>query len=1497
MSKKLIITGIILQMILSFRLYSQPKSAFSGDPVRYAVELRTFMGPNLNEEQVRNLDDFTMKWDSSAFSPDIMTEIVDVSSQLSARNLRPVPHFDSFIKTLNYFAEFKRNDDFFTNWLNGLSELAFNPRFTSDNIHMFLRNTASTITENVLYESSSVKWKVKDHELSFMHDTVFYIEVKDATLTCYAQKDSTEIYNVTGNYYPEFQLFRGSKGTVTWEKAGFDKRDVYAEINDYSINTSRSSFTADSARFLHSTYFRQPVLGQLTDQAAGFSGKTATFPRFTTYTTKFNINDLYRDVDYDGGLAFEGETVKGTGQNYSPAEIRMFRNDTLYLRIASKEFAFSRSGINSLEAALTLYLDKDSIYHTNLGFSYIADTRQVNLFRTNNPVSKSPYFNSFHNVDMYFEYLSWNMNESNIILSRSRGASIGQARFESSSFFYSDYFMQLMGLDEYHPLYRLVKFAEWYYSETFPVQEFAKWLNKPEEAVTGLCIDMANKGFIFYDRTNNEVTIKQKTKDFIEFNAKRKDYDVLTIVSETRAPEDNASLDLRNYRLTINGVKQVFLSDSQMVVIYPDKNQIVLGKNRNLQFDGVVEAGLFTIFGNNFSFNYDTFKIRLQKIDSIKIAVETGERDINGNRLIRHVDNVIQMGTADLYIDDPENKSGLKSYQQYPIINARTYSYIFYDKIPGLEGVYPQKDFYFRINPFSYENIDHYSNQDLNLEGEFFAGNILKPTRQYLTIQETNSLGFHMSIPEDGIELYEGRGMLFNNLSMDNRGLLGNGKVTHLTSETLSDEFRFFPDSMLTTASSFIIREDPGGIYPELSSRDVRIKWNIPEEVWFAESTTGKNFEMFANGTVLNGSLSLTPGRLYGSGVIDMSESRITSGMFNFASNAVRADTADYNIKSRTTDGYSFIAENANTDINFDEKKARFRLNTDSSMVKFPEIQYICTMTDFSYDMNTRILSMEQKGKSDSPLLSPEELLAVDRRYPDEPTFFSTNNLSDTIKFSSWKGSYHLDREMIEAENINYIPIADALIQPAEGRITITRRAQIQQLNNALIAVNNKHILHDARVDIESTKRYSGSAVYDYVDENRDIQQISFREITVDTLTTSAKGSIPSGQKFMLSPAFSFAGDVNLSARQDHLIFTGSAGIVNDCSRVRSYNVKFKSSIDPGNVLIPVSEKPRDANDNMVFSGSFISTDSLIIYPAFLSAQRSWTDVALVNASGYLYYDNPSSTYLISSMQKIADRKASGNMIAFDRMNCIINGEGVLNFGAKFDLVKFASAGNVKHDIDSGKITVEAVFGIDFHFSPEALQIMADEMKLVPTLKPVNLNGELISRGMEDIFGVTAATRIKEEMTLYGTSRNLPKEFTYELFINEAKMYWNESTSSFRSTGKIGLGYVGSQPINLYVDGFIEIQRRRSGDMIDIYLKANDNTWYYFSYFRGVMMTQSGNNTFNTMIADMKANDRKHPDSSVRVPYSYMIAVEDRLSRFLRRMSGDGGIDDETSIR
>jgi hypothetical protein len=1488
MNRKFIIFYFLFLIFLTVPVFSQTKPAFSGKPEQFKDELLIYMGKDLTDQNKTILDTFINKWDSSAFSKENMIMILDLSTQLAGRQMKAIPHFSQFLQTLIDFSTHKRNDDFLSYWLTGFSEMLFNPRIRNESIINYVENTSLLLEENLLINTGSVKWKVKNADIKFTHDTTFYILLNDITLTCYSHRDSTEIYNATGVFYPDLQEFYGTKGIITWEKAGYPRSDVYAEISDYVIDITRNTISCDSARLFHKTYFREPEWGILTDQAATIlSREKANFPRFETYARQFRIKDIYEGVDYEGGLAFEGALVKGKGEKTLPARITLYRNDTLFIRIDSEEFVFSANGLNSQETIATLYLGTDSIFHSNLGFSFNGKIRQANLFRTNNPVSPSPYYNSYHNVDMYFENLSWDMEGSNVIISRPKGAAMGQALFESSTFFNSNDFLKLMGLDNEHPLTRLKKFSEWYYAETFPVSEFAKWIGKSEEYVIALCIDMANRGFIFYDRTKQEVTLKQKTKDYIDSYAGKRDYDVVAIFSETKAPVDNAILDLDNYLLTVNGVESVFLSDSQKVAIFPYNQQIIMGKNKEFKFDGVVLAGLFTFFGHNFEFSYDTFKIRLEKIDSIRVAVETDKRDELGNSLIKDVNSLIQLAKGEIYIDDPNNKSGLKSLGQYPIMNATASSYIFYDKIEGLEDIYGKEDFYFRIDPFTIENIDHYSAADFKLSGEFHGGKILKPVRQYLTVRENNSLGFEMNIPDEGIEIYDGKARFFDQISMSNKGLVGNGTLKYLTSTTKSDSYEFFPDSMLTKAITFNLENDGSGRFPEMNSQNTDIKWMPEKDEWLAVNKEGESFHMFANNTTLNGRINLKTEGLKGTGIINMPDSRITSNMFEFTASTIMADTADYNFKSPSTNGYAFIAENSNINVDFETKLTKFRLNTGSSVVKFPEIQYICTMTDFEYNQDSKVLSMQQKDMTATGIITPDRLLLTDFNNLEKPTFFATNSLTDTIAFNSLSARYYVNDEFIEAENISYIHIGDALIQPENGRIKIGRRAAIEKLNNAYIAVNNLHLLHSANVEVESSRKYSGNAIYDYIDDDNRKWPISFPEIKVDTMATSARGFISEDQKFMFSSAFAFTGDVNLYSNSRHLLFTGSAGIIHDCDHIESNPVKFKSFIDPKNVMITLNEKPRDENDNIIYSGSFMNLDSIHMYPAFLSHQKSWSDVNLVSASGVLWYNREKGKYQISSQEKIADPSANGNMVTFDRNLCVLAGEGKLNFGTDFDLVQMGGAGNFIHTLDSGKVNIKSVIGLDFHFSAEALKMISDEIRMMPTLKPVNLNSEFYSKGLKDLIGTTAATQLREETALFGTSRNLPREFTYEILLNEVDLQWNESSSSFRSTGKIGIGYIGNQPLNVYVDGFVEIQRRRSGDMIDIYLKADASTWYYFSYFKGVMMAQAGNINFNAFLNSLKLKDRRHPDSSGKLPYTYMVAVEDRLDRFLRRMEGE----------
>ncbi|HCY01081.1 MAG TPA: hypothetical protein DG754_13160, partial [Bacteroidales bacterium] len=73
----------------------------------------------------------------------------------------------------------------------------------------------------------------------------------------------------------------------------------------------------------------------------------------------------------------------------------------------------------------------------------------------------------------------------------------------------------------------------------------------------------------------------------------------------------NAVLNLNTLEMAIKGVENVSVSDSQNVFIYPARRELILKKNRNFAFDGVIVAGLLAFSGEDFNFDYTNFSLQL----------------------------------------------------------------------------------------------------------------------------------------------------------------------------------------------------------------------------------------------------------------------------------------------------------------------------------------------------------------------------------------------------------------------------------------------------------------------------------------------------------------------------------------------------------------------------------------------------------------------------------------------------------------------------------------------------------------------------------------------------------------------------------------------------------------------------------------------------------------------------------------------------------------------
>lgn len=1464
---------------------SQQLSSFSEDPALFPEEVNLFMGTRLNEQTEQELANFQHFWLSGVFSMEEQLRIIRVSNAFLSRRARPVPHFIHYLSALFNFKQINHDQASYDAWETGLLSLITDRRVQLREVDRLLEITTWMLSERTLFQSSVVRWVATADDFRFHYDSTLFVTFDKTDLICYAQRDSGTLVQTSGTFNPVTVQWEGKGGKVNWIRAGFDEANVFAELADYKIEMTKSQYQADSVYFTNSHYFSEPLLGELENKITRVtSPQRAIYPRFNSYTKRFAIQEIYDNVDFEGGVSMQGAKMNGSGDQYENASLKFYRNDTLFMKLGSQFFVFMSDRVTSINTEVTIYLQDDSIYHPRIALIYTVENRELSLYRTEDVMMRTPYFSSYHNLDMNFELLDWRIDEPRIKFTMAKGAALGQATFESSNFFNENHFYRIQAMDETHPLLILKKFSEYYYSDQFPVAELARFLQKPTSQIIQLCIRLSTDGFVYYDEESGEVTLKQKLYDYLDAFAGKIDYDVIDFVSNTTAPLENASLDLRTMELTINGVPEIHISDSQNVAIYPREEKIVLNKNRNFNFDGKIQAGLFTFFGEDFVFDYDSFKVSLNNIDSLSIAIQGEEYDRYGNPYIFDIENIIEEVTGDLLIDNPQNKSGQTSFPEYPIFQSKENSFVYYENAPGLDSIYPGETFYFELEPYTVYSLDKFTKEDVAFAGRFESGDVFPTITQTLKVQEDNSLGFKVDVPEEGIPVYGGKGMFYETIDMSNRGLRGKGKLTYLTSTTHSENFMFYPDSMQATATDFQITEsEANDLFPMVQADNLAVKWYPDKEEWMAEKID-KNITMFDEGTSLNGSIRMSPSGLTGAGTMIMPDANLAATSFTYGSNTIAADTADFFLKSMRTDGYSFIAENVSSRIDFRLGKGLFSCNEDTSLVKFPENEYVSTLNYFNWNMEVEELAMGKKEKQPREMISEFDSLRLMDARLEQPTFVSINPRQDSLGFVTDSAIFNLRENLITAYDVNFIEVADALVFPKEGKVEIENRAQIRPLEDAIIMANQAHRIHSAHVNILNKNDYTASGKYNYIDENQTVQLINFDDIHVNESGNSvAQGTLIESDQFTLNPAFEFIGDVSLDAKQKLLTFTGGARVVHNCENLGRRYLKFTAEIDPENVMIPVPTEPRDINNNRIFNGHFISNDSTHIYSALLSRRKIYSDNPISTAEGFLFFDQGSGTYKIGSREKLADENNTGNFITFNTNSCEVYGEGKLNLAVDYGQFSMTTTGHITQNLVANESKLELIIGLDFFFLPEALAMMVSEIDAMPTLEGANLGESSYRKGIEELIGKEKARTLREETNLYGRVTELPSELQFNLLLTHVNLVWNDATSSYRSVGKIGIGNILNNQLNVMVDGHLEIQKKRSGDLFDVYLEMDNRTWYYFSYSRGVLQSNSSNMEYNQLLTSLNENQRRLKVQSGETSYIYMVAVAQKLNSFLNR--------------
>lgn len=1467
---------LILIIALSFdgvKLFAQtmPKS-FTSDNVKFIEEMRDFFESNDQKKGKEYIDQFNEQyWITGKISADMKAAIYKNTNAMAAKKFKPSPEYYAYFNTIKSIVDKNVPVTTFNEWqvcfIN--SSQNRNQKPFSD----FIMMSEGLFRDNTFYDEPSGKWQAVGGTWKLVCDTGTVIRFTNVTLKGTGKNDSMLIYNTSGTFNLTKGTWVGTGGKVDFTRAGMKATDVHAELKNYNITLKSMSYVADSVTFYNKIYFKEkPLVGRLTERLTpDVQAKFAQYPKFESYSSRYQIKSMYPNVDFEGGFTQVGSKFIGSGTKDAPAFFMFKRNGKNFLYAASTSFAITDDKVTSPNTTIKFFMDKDSIYHPLVDFKYFVDSSVVEIYRSNDGASQAPFTNSFHKVDMYVERMVWKTADPTIFMGTLPGTTQGEAQFPSADYYRQYLYDRMQGMEMVHPLIRIRNFV--YQAndsnKTFTLIDLSRYWKLTPENLRPTIMNLSNEGFLIYDPTTDMITYKEKSDTYIAARAGKKDYDNILFESKVQPGTSNAQLNLLNYDMTIFGVEEVGLSDSQNVVVFPKEDKIILKKNRTFTFEGSIMAGRFDYYGKLFTFNYETFQMQLSNVDSVRIWVDTPERDPRdpkgGFKQVK-VRSVIENLNGTLAIDNPANKSGVwtKKHPNYPIFTSAKPSYVYYDKQYLHKGVYNRDKFYFKLDTFTIDSLDNFTNKGLFFSGTFESAGIFPTIRDTLSLQPDYSLGFVRTAPPGGYPLYGGKAKFTNTMYLSNKGLHGEGVIDYITSTSRSKDFFFFPDSTNGVAESFVIREQniKGKTeYPDVTGSQIYIHW-MPKKDYMQATNRDSAFVCYKGESKVKGTLTLSPKDLRASGQMDFNNAEMISKNMVMKHHTTDADTVDFNLKAANLASMAFSTKNFKAHVDFEKREGDFKANGKGSIVNFPVNQYICYMENFKWFMDKS--QLELSGNKPTAGAQGVKLTG--------PEFISVHPKQDSLRFFSQRATFDYMNFIIDAEEVEEIRVADATVRPDSGKVTVERNAYMRPLENSQIEANSVtkyHHLFNCHTEIFARYSYTASGDYAYVDELKKEQIIHFSKVAPDTSgQTYAEGNIADSSKFYLSPAFDYQGKVILAANNQFLVFDGTTGLQHDCA-VGKKRLQFKGEINPNQIYIPVASNLTDDDGKPVTAGIVSTVDSIHVYGAFLSPKKGRTDVTVVGADGFLFFDKASREYRISNKEKLVERSLPGNYISFSTKTCEIYGEGKMNLGSDLGQVVMMPVGNATHNTINQTTTFDLVIAFDFFFSEKAMDVLVDDINASTSLAGTEATRPTFEKALTEIVGQKKADKLITDLKLYGSYKKFPEELEHTLFFTDVKMTWVQSIRSYVSTGKLGLGSIGKTQINKFVPGVIILERKRSQDILSIYLELDNSKWYTFRYQSGIMTSYSSNTKFTDIIKEIKDDDRKKEPPKGGKPYKY----------------------------
>ncbi|MCK5781258.1 MAG: hypothetical protein KAH10_01600 [Flavobacteriales bacterium] len=1358
--------------------------------------------------------------------------VIEILDLIGDRGVKAEKYFETFLHSSLLIEDFPKDKNQSTNsWLTAYKRYFKQKKGKVGDRIKFIESNFNVLLSSMMNPKSRTNWKVSG---SLFYDTSDIIKYSflDTNLKCGFGSDSLSIEGVSGSFLPSKQVIEVDEAKYFWGNGSYARDSLFAVAKNFKIDVSEKGYVADSVVLTSKHYVTRRILGKIKDHGE-LRGKDV-YPIFTSYNTSFFVKNIEKGVDFSGGVMMRGNDFYGVGGEDHNANLYFKKGNKKVVTLSSKAILFQRNKFTSGKSDISIKVKEDSIYHPDIAFNFNFEDGKLLIRKNSNRLSQSAYSNSYNNLDMFLKSVAWTLGENEVYFNTEAHIDVP---FVSNKYYEDEIFKKFRGTNRVNPLIKLRRMYDEYEGMTyFPIELVANYMKMPNKYATHLLMDLAEYGYVYLEVDLGRVRFSERFLNVVDAHRNRIDYDVITFQTPEGEPT-RGFVDLEKGEITILGIDRVNLSNEKRVFVVLKDTLTVLG-NLDFNFDGNVNVGNYEFAGSDYSFIYDDFKISMNGNQNMAYYVPSWEKNKSGKFYYVKVRNKIDSLRGELNIDDPSNKSGRLKLAQYPIFDCTQDAYVFYDLPQIKDTVYKRDEVYVQLEPFTLDSLNAVSSRDVEFRGRVFTNGIFPDFENGLKVQKDYSIGFTYATEPEGMALY-GQGVFRDTISLDMDGLNGRGRVSYLSSNFMSDNIEFYPDSLMSVTKKFnidLVKSDSVST-PYVLADSVKVFWK-PRQDSLSISLLGKPFVMYDSTLTGTGVLTFTDNKLTGSGNLDFETAELSGRNFRYYSDYFEGENIDFKLRETKDSPFEFGITNANGRVELDTRKGYFELQDGNASVEFIENKYKAFIDNVIWNIDDKTIDLKNKDENNTPW------------------FVSQDSLQDSLRFQSKLANYSLITNEIKASYLEGIEVADALIYPDELKLVIMENGWMEGLQNATVKIGvgrNEHVLDRADVTIVSKNKYSGSADYFYTDIDEIKHPIHLDELYVDSIskTSVGRGDLHMGEDFMLNPYFTFNGKVEVDGGSPFLKFRGYSGIENYCGNIETGAIPIYDYIDPHNVRAQIKNFDNDPKYSFIYNGIY-SVDSSY-NAAFLSTDKSLLDVDFISAKGRISYDEPEGCYILGgdTVNNIIE-----NEVRFYNDECRLGAKGLMKFYNPDQIIDVKAFGNIDFDMNSEEMKVDLVLGLNLKFNKHVMDAIRRDLQSGGSKAVMEKTSDLQNMAFSR-FTNKPLPQGSNSHDLFNLGQKIPDNLKFSILMTDMKFEWDADQNLFLSDNNISIQSFDGVWVNKIYNGRVEIKKRRSGDEYTIYFVNSNGKYYYFKYHDNVLDFHTNQRQIMEQFDSIKDEDRE----------------------------------------